>query len=75
MNENERRRVDIGFSGGQVLSLRLQESAYRSLNDEVSSGSQGWHAIEAEDSEVAVNLGQVVYVRLDTEEHRVGFGA
>ncbi len=67
------KRVDVGFSGGQVLSLRVQDAAYRALGEEVRSGSQGWHEIEAEDSNVSVNLGQVVYVRLDTEQQRVGF--
>lgn len=67
------KRVDIGFSGGQVLSLRMGDAAYRALGEEVRSGSQGWHEIEAEDSNVSVNLGQVVYVRLDTEQQRVGF--
>ena len=72
-DEERAKRVDIGFSGGQVLSLRLPDAAYRSLSDEVRSGSQGWHQVEAEDSDVSVNLGQVVYVRLDTEQQRVGF--
>ncbi len=67
------RRVDVGFSGGQVLSLRMSEEAYSALGDEVRTGSQGWHEIEAEDSNVSVNLAQVVYVRLDTEHGRVGF--
>jgi hypothetical protein len=67
------KRVDVGFSGGQILSLRMQDAAYRALGEEVRSGSQGWHEIEAEDSNVSVNLGQVVYVRLDTEQQRVGF--
>ena len=72
-SEARAKRVDIGFSGGQVLSLRMPEDAYRSLDEEVRSGSQGWHEIEAEDSNVSVNLSQVVYVRLDTEQARVGF--
>jgi hypothetical protein len=67
------KRVDVGFSGGQVLSLRMHDAAYRALGEEVRAGSQGWHEIEAEDSDVSVNLGQVVYVRLDTEQQRVGF--
>jgi hypothetical protein len=72
--EGERaKRVDVGFSGGQVLSLRMSDDAYRALGDEVRSGSQGWHEVEAEDSTVSVNLSQVVYVRLDTEQQRVGF--
>ena len=72
-DEERAKRVDIGFSGGQVLSLRIPDAAYRSLSEEVRSGSQGWHQVEAEDSDVSVNLGQVVYVRLDTEQQRVGF--
>jgi hypothetical protein len=67
------KRVDIGFSGGQVLSLRMSEEAYGTLGNEVRSGSQGWHQLEAEDSLLTVNLGQVVYVRLDTEQQKVGF--
>jgi hypothetical protein len=73
MAEERAKRVDIGFSGGQVLSLRMQDASYQSLENEVRSGSQGWHEVEAEDSKVSVNLGQVVYVRLDTEQQRVGF--
>jgi hypothetical protein len=73
MAEERAKRVDIGFSGGQVLSLRIPEAAYRALGDQVRSGGQGWHDVESEDSEVAVNLAQVVYVRLDTEQQRVGF--
>lgn len=73
MAEERAKRVDVGFSGGQVLSLRIPDAAYEALSKEVRSGSQGWHEVEAEDSQVSVNLGQVVYVRLDTEQQRVGF--
>ncbi len=73
MTEERAKRVDVGFSGGQVLSLRLPDDAYRSLGEEVRSGSQGWHEVEAEDSKLSVNLGQVVYVRLDTEQQKIGF--
>ena len=72
-DEERAKRVDIGFSGGQVLALRMPDASYRSLSEEVRSGSQGWHQLETEDSDVSVNLGQVVYVRLDTEQQRVGF--
>ena len=67
------KRVDLGFSGGQVLTLRMADETYRALGEKVRSGSQGWHELEAEDSNVSVNLGQVVYVRLDTEHQKVGF--
>lgn len=72
---DQAKRVDIGFSGGQVLVLEVPESVYRELREalEGRDGGSGWHEFEAEDSRVAVDLAEVVYVRLDTEEHRVGF--
>ncbi len=35
----------------------------------------GWHELNAEDGVVALDLEKVVYVLVDTEGHRVGFGA
>ena len=67
------RRVDLGFAGGQVLTLRLREPAYVALNEALQADATRWHAVTTEDSEVSVDLGQVVYVRLDTETSRVGF--
>ena len=68
-------RVDIGFSGGQVLSVRMHESAYGDLRKALdgAGADAGWHELRTEDSELSLHLAQVVYVRLDTEKHRVGF--
>ena len=66
-------RVDIGFSGGQVLSVRLPDPAYQDLRKELSKVSEGWHELKTEDSELVLHLAQVVYIRLDTEQHKVGF--
>ncbi len=65
-------RVDIGFTGGQVLSVRTTEAALQALRDALT-GDGRWHEIEAEDSVVSVDLQKVVYVRLDTDKQRVGF--
>jgi hypothetical protein len=75
MAEDKATRVDIGFSGGQVLSVRMLESAYAELQKALQSSgdSGGWHELKTEDSELSLHLAQVVYVRLDTEKHRVGF--
>ena len=68
------RRVDVGFSGGQVLSLRMMESAYDSLRAALADEKSGrWHELATEDSRLSVDLAQVVYLRIDTEQHRVGF--
>jgi hypothetical protein len=67
------RRVSVGFQGGQVLALRVTdeqlEALYRSLGD------GGWHELETEDGPVRVYLGQVVYVRCEDTDPRVGFSA
>jgi hypothetical protein len=65
-------RVDIGFVGGQVLTVRLDEETLKKLRKNLDGGS-GWHDLVAEDGQVAVDLGKVAYVRLDSGEHRVGF--
>jgi hypothetical protein len=67
------RSVDIGFSGGQAISLRLREDAYRALRDALGGGGDRWQAIEADGADVTLDLSQVVYIRLDTQERRAGF--
>jgi hypothetical protein len=70
----EIKRIDVGFSGGQVLALRTTVDSYQALVDALGGdGRDRWHKLETEDSEVMIDLPQVVYVRRDTEEHKVGF--
>ena len=66
------RRLDVGFQGGQNLTVRLQEEAYDGLRGALDDGPR-WYTLVTEDSEVAIDLSQVVFVRLDTEQHKVGF--
>jgi hypothetical protein len=69
-----RTRVDIGFQGGQVLSVRVRQQAYDALSKALTKGSSDrWHELETEDSNVALDLSQIVYVRVDTEHQKVGF--
>jgi hypothetical protein len=71
---NDVQRIDVGFAGGQVLPLRATKDAYEALVKALDTESKGrWHKLETQDSEVLIDLPQVVYVRRDTEEHRVGF--
>jgi hypothetical protein len=68
------RRIDIGFQGGQSLPIRVDQAVYESFRKALSdSGSDRWFELKTLDSEVHIDLSQVVYVRLDTEDHRVGF--
>ena len=67
------RRVSVGFQGGQVLALRVSEEQLGTLHKAL--GSSGWHELETEDGPVRLYLGQVVYIRAEDEDSRVGFGA
>jgi hypothetical protein len=71
---NSTRRADVGFQGGQVLSLRLSEEEHEKLKKALSDErSARWHDVTAVDSQISIDLAQVVYVRLDTEAQKVGF--
>ncbi len=73
-SDSKPRRVDIGFAGGQVLTVRLVPDVYEQLRGALAAGAGArWHELESEDSQIHVELGQVVYVRLDTERERIGF--
>lgn len=65
-------KISVGFLGGQVLSARVQPAELSKLRDAL--GREGWYEMTAEDGTVALDLARVVYVLVDHEEHRVGFG-
>ena len=68
------RRIDIGFQGGQVLSVRVSQDVHDTFRKALSdSSADRWFELATQDSDVHIDLSQVVYVRLDTDEHRVGF--
>jgi hypothetical protein len=68
------RRAAIGFQGGQVLSLRITEEKLSDLRSALADGAgSGWREVEATDGAVVLDLSQVVYLRVESDEHRVGF--
>jgi hypothetical protein len=67
-------RISIGFAGGQVLPARVAAAELESLTKALGSGA-GWHELPCEDGTVRLDLSQVAYVRVDSDEPRVGFGA
>ena len=64
--------VEIGFEGGQVISTRLAEGDLKDLRSRLEQG--GWHDLHTEDGTIALYLGKVQFLRIDSGEHRVGFG-
>lgn len=64
-------RVEIGFEGGQVISVRLRDEALKDLRRQVEQG--GWHDVDTEDGVLALYVGKIAFLRIDSGEHRVGF--
>jgi len=68
------RRAAVGFHGGQVLSLRITDDNLNALRDALNQASDvRWYEVEAADGAVILDLEQVVYLRVESDEHRVGF--
>jgi hypothetical protein len=72
MADERPQKISIGFLGGQTLAARVAPGELTKLRNAL--GSDGWHDLTAEDGTVAVDLNKVVYVIVDHEGHRVGFG-
>jgi hypothetical protein len=72
MAEEKPQKISIGFLGGQTLAARVAPGELTKLRNAL--GSDGWHDLTAEDGTVAIDLNKVVYVIVDHEGHRVGFG-
>ena len=70
--KDERHGVTLGFQGGGGLALRLTEKDATALADALAGGE--WYDVEDASGPVRINLSQVVYVRTERDEQRVGFG-
>jgi hypothetical protein len=66
------KRVEVGFSGGQSILMRISEDAYADLR-KAAQERNGWYEVTSADGVVALDLGQVVFVKSDAGDHRVGF--
>jgi hypothetical protein len=74
MSATRYERVSIGFAGGQVLATRVARAELDALHKALGGG-RGWHELACEDGTVQLDLAQVAYIRVDSDEPRVGFGA
>jgi hypothetical protein len=70
--KDERHGVTLGFQGGGGLALRLTEKDAAALADALKGGE--WYDVEDASGPVRINLSQVVYVRTEKDEQKVGFG-
>ena len=65
-------KISIGFQASPPLALRVSDDELEKLNKAL--GGEGWHEVTGEDGVVRMNLQHVLWVRLERDEHKVGFG-
>ncbi len=65
-------RISIGFHASPPLALRVSEEQLAGLQGAL--GSEGWHEVTGEDGVVTFNLQHVLWLKVDKDEPRVGFG-
>jgi hypothetical protein len=66
------KRVEVGFEGGQVLSLRLTDEQLSELRAALDSGG-GWRDLETDEGRISLDSGKVVFVRSAGGPHTIGF--
>lgn len=66
-------RVSIGFDGGQVVEVRIDDGKLKDLRKSVEKG-EGWLDLDAEEGMVAIDLSKVVFIRSATSPQKIGFG-
>jgi len=65
-------QISIGFQASPPLSLRVSDDELSRLEGALGAG--GWHQLKTEDGELRLNLEHVLWLRVERDEHRVGFG-
>ena len=67
-------RISIGFHASPPLSLRVEDAALKKFQKALSDGVD-WHELPSEDAQVTLKLEHVLWLRVETDDQRVGFGA
>ena len=65
-------RISIGFQASPPLALRVSDQELKKLQDAL--GGEGWHDVDGEDGTVRLSLQHVLWLRVERDESRVGFG-
>ncbi len=66
------RHISIGFQASMPIALRVAQEQLDALLGAL--GGEGWHDVEGDDGTLRLNLQHVLWVRVERDEQRVGFG-
>ena len=68
------RRMDVGFQAGAVLAVRAEAKGYDALVSALGDDKASrWHTLDTDDSQILIDLSQVIYIRRERGDQRVGF--
>ena len=65
-------RISIGFQASPPIALRVPQEELDKLTGAI--GGDGWHVLDGEDGTLRLSLPNVLWVRVEKDEQRVGFG-
>ena len=65
-------RISIGFQASPPIALRVPQDELDKLTQAL--GGEGWHVLEGEDGTLRLSLPNVLWVRVEKDDQRVGFG-
>lgn len=66
-------KVSIGFSGGQVVEVKITEDTLKKLRQALDK-AEGWTDLETDDGMISIDLEKVVFLRGASAPHNIGFG-
>lgn len=72
---DERVRVELGFTGGQVVGDLVEARSAAALEAALASGRDGILLLETEDGPLQVVLAHVAYFKRSVRAGHVGFAA
>lgn len=67
------KRVEVGFVGQQVITLKLAENQLDELRKKLADG--GWRSVKTDEGEVDIDLDKVAFLRVAASHSSVGFGS
>jgi hypothetical protein len=73
MAQSRAQRISIGFIGGQVIAARVAAEQLEAFQKALDA-HVGWYELVCEDATMQIDRAQVCFVRVDSDEPRVGFG-
>jgi hypothetical protein len=74
MADMQQVRVEIGFDGGQALSLLAERAGVEQLERSLADAREGSVVLESEDGSYTIALRKITYVKRFARESKVGFG-